>query len=110
MASWRMVGLSGNWLKQRFGKLSDIRPRSLLVKMPPRFWSASRAKRRYRFVRAGVAASKIGENRGVTRRINCSFLPVLFGTGFLGQAVCATAPAALRISAETAPAGGAGYH
>src|ERR1035441_8249014 len=34
------------------------------------------------------------------------FLRTLFGTALVGQAVCATAPAALQISAETAPAGG----
>ena len=34
------------------------------------------------------------------------FLRTLFGTALVGQAVCATAPAALQISAETAPASG----
>src|ERR1019366_7035604 len=45
-------------------------------------------------------------NKGVPKKINCWFLPVLFGTAFVGQAVCATAPAALQISTEAAPAGG----
>src|ERR1035438_2143712 len=34
------------------------------------------------------------------------FLRALFGTALVGQAVCATTPAALQISTETAPAGG----
>jgi uncharacterized protein (TIGR03437 family) len=34
------------------------------------------------------------------------FVPLLFGTAFVGQAFCTMAPAALQLSAETAPAGG----
>src|ERR1039458_10092077 len=55
---------------------------------------------------ARAASSKIGENRDMAKTIDCWLLPFLFGTAFIGPAVCATAPAALRISAETAPAGG----
>ena len=42
----------------------------------------------------------------MAKKINCWFLPALFATVFVGQAICATVPAALQVSAETAPAGG----
>src|SRR5580692_12846801 len=42
----------------------------------------------------------------MAKAIDCCFFPVLFGGVFVGPAVCATVPAALQISAETAPAGG----
>jgi uncharacterized protein (TIGR03437 family) len=42
----------------------------------------------------------------MAKTTDCWLLPFLFGTAFIGPAVCATAPAALQISAETAPAGG----
>jgi uncharacterized protein (TIGR03437 family) len=50
--------------------------------------------------------AKFKENRGMARTIDCWFFPILFGAAFVGPAVCATVPAAIRISAETAPAGG----
>jgi len=49
---------------------------------------------------------KLEDNRSMARTIGRCFFPVLFGAVFVGPAVCTTLPAALRISADTAPAGG----
>jgi len=48
----------------------------------------------------------IGDNWGMAKTMGRWLVPVLLGTALAGQAVCATAPAALQISTETAPAGG----
>jgi hypothetical protein len=46
------------------------------------------------------------ENSNVAKKTNWWFFPLLFGIAFIERAICATPPIPLRISAETAPAGG----